>query len=567
MTERLVSDTGVSNSDKITSNDTLTGTGDPNAVVHFTVDQVAIIATATADGNGNWTFAPSGLSDGPHTVVASETDGAGNTGSAALTFTLDTTAPTVTGVSDNPANGDLDAGKTVILTVGFSEKVRVSGGTPSLALNDGGKATYTGGSNTNALTFRYTVAAGQNINDLAVNGLVLNGATISDAAGNNAVLSGAATNLAGTLQIDTTAPTIASITASGTGISAGNGDLDAGKTVMLAVDFSENVIVSGTPTLKLNDGGTATYTGGSGTGELTFAYTVAAGQNTPDLAVNRLDLNGGSIEDAAGNDAVLSGAALNPPGVLQIDTTAPTVTNVVTSPSSGEVTTGHLVQITLDTSEAVNVLGTPQLLLNDGATAGYDAALSSAKALVFDYAVGTHEVTRNLAISGVELSSSTAITDAAGNAAMLSGAGADDLDLSINSWGHGNAGPGVGDFTIGGNAALELFGPSTADLLFAPGSGGLLKLDNSARFYGTVSGLAPGNSLDLGDIAYQGSATPGYTPIGSSAGILTVSEGNHAANVLLLGNYAAGSFVASNDGHGGTLITDPGQQAASHLHA
>ena len=38
--------------------------------------------------------------------------------------------------------------------------------------------------------------------------------------------------------------------------------------------------VTGTPTLTLNDGGTATYTGGSGTNALTFSYTVAAGQNT-----------------------------------------------------------------------------------------------------------------------------------------------------------------------------------------------------------------------------------------------------------------------------------------------
>ena len=36
------------------------------------------------------------LRDGPHTIVASETDAAGNTGSAALAFTLDTTAPAVT---------------------------------------------------------------------------------------------------------------------------------------------------------------------------------------------------------------------------------------------------------------------------------------------------------------------------------------------------------------------------------------------------------------------------------------------------------------------------------------
>ena len=42
-------------------------------------------------------------------------------------------------------------------------------------------------------------------------------------------------------------------------------------------------VAGGTPTLTLNDGGAATYTGGSGTNALTFSYTVAAGQNTPAL--------------------------------------------------------------------------------------------------------------------------------------------------------------------------------------------------------------------------------------------------------------------------------------------
>ena len=51
-------------------------------------------------------------------------------------------------------------------------------------------------------------------------------------------------------------------------------------------------VAGGTPTLTLNDGGTATYTGGSGTNALTFSYTVGAGQNTADLAVTAVNLNG-----------------------------------------------------------------------------------------------------------------------------------------------------------------------------------------------------------------------------------------------------------------------------------
>ena len=40
-------------------------------------------------------------------------------------------------------------------------------------------------------------------------------------------------------------------------------------------------VAGGTPTLTLNDGGTATYTGGSGTNALTFSYTVAPARTPP----------------------------------------------------------------------------------------------------------------------------------------------------------------------------------------------------------------------------------------------------------------------------------------------
>jgi hypothetical protein len=44
-----------------------------------------------------------------------------------------------------------------------------------------------------------------------------------------------------------------------------------------------------------------------------------------------------------------------------------------------------------------------------------------------------------------------------------------------------------------------------------------------------------------------------------------VSDGAHVANVALLGQYVAGSFALSSDGHGGTLVTDPAVVAQSQL--
>jgi beta-glucanase (GH16 family) len=94
----LASDTGASAIDGITSSAALSGTGDPNALVHFTVDGAAISATATADANGAWSFTPTDLADGQHVVVASETDAAGNVGAVSTSFTLDT-QPAVAGVT------------------------------------------------------------------------------------------------------------------------------------------------------------------------------------------------------------------------------------------------------------------------------------------------------------------------------------------------------------------------------------------------------------------------------------------------------------------------------------
>src|SRR5262249_38182694 len=189
---------------------------------------------------------------------------------------------------------------------------------------------------TTALTFAYTVAAGQNTADLTVTGLALaSGATIRDVAGNNAVLTGAGTNPVGVLQVDTKAPTIKSVTTSGAGITAGQGDLGAGKKVLLTVEFSEKVTcpfhsvrvatrafdaIKVVGHLKHNDACPTRRSSDLGTTALTFAYTVAAGQNTADLTVTGLALAGGAtIRDAAGNNAVLTGAVTNPVGVLQVD--------------------------------------------------------------------------------------------------------------------------------------------------------------------------------------------------------------------------------------------------------
>jgi hypothetical protein len=93
-----------------------------------------------------------------------------------------------------------------------------------------------------------------------------------------------------------------------------------GNVVFVSAKFSEEVIVTAAPrlALSLDAGGSASavYSTGSGSRILSFAYTVGASDRAALLSYpgsSALSLNGGSIKDRAGNNAVLT---LPNPGTL-----------------------------------------------------------------------------------------------------------------------------------------------------------------------------------------------------------------------------------------------------------
>ncbi|MEB3362006.1 MAG: Ig-like domain-containing protein, partial [Synechococcaceae cyanobacterium] len=117
------------------------------------------------------------------------------------------------------------------------------------------------------------------------------------------------------------------------------GNYGLGSVILLTLQFSEPVFVNpsnGTPTLQLETGSQdrwATYSHGSGTDTLSFQYIVQAGDSSADLdqlSSTALQLNGGTIRDAAGNNAILTLASPGAPGSLAfqaqllIDGVAPT---------------------------------------------------------------------------------------------------------------------------------------------------------------------------------------------------------------------------------------------------
>jgi hypothetical protein len=79
---------------------------------------------------------------------------------------------------------------------------------------------------------------------------------------------------------------------------------------------------------------------------------------------------------------------------------------------------------------------------------------------------------------------------------------------------------------------------------------------NSSSFAGTVAGMIGHDAIDFADIDPTKVQQPNYSG-DASGGTLRVTDGVHAANIALLGNYLASSFATSSDGHGGTLVSDP----------
>lgn len=236
----------------------------------------------------------------------------------------------------------------------------------------------------------------------------------------------------GVFTIDSTPPTVSNVSSS-----TSNGTLGVGQTISIQVTFSEPVNVTGTPQLTLATGSPTTtavnYVSGTGTSTLTFDYITASGNFSGDLdyaSSGALALNGGSIQDSAGNAATLtlaSPGASNSLGFnknLFIDGVGPTVTGVTASTTNGTYTVANVITIQVSFNEAVTVTGTPQLALATGSpatTAVNYSSGSGSTTLVFNYTIAAGNSSADLDYvnsAALALNGGT-INDASGNAAAL----------------------------------------------------------------------------------------------------------------------------------------------------
>ena len=350
----------------------------------------------------------------------------------------DTTAPTVSSVAITSDTGDDEVyqdddgvygiGDKIEVTVTFSEDVTVTG-SPQLELTVGSAKNAAYKSTTDSkVVFSYTVATGDtDTNGISIGAdkLNLKGGAIKDAAGNSSDLSHSALSAQSGHKVDGIRPTITSAY-----LIASSSNQDDVHTIdeylPAGVRFSEHVYVGGYPgpQMRLNFEGTtksADFGGANpecseavcvfGPGgrygiSVDFEYMIAKGDLDLDgiaINANSVVLNGGSIRDGAGNDAVLTHSAVAENSDYIVDGVPATVKSVAITSNPGSDNTysvGDTIEVTVTFSESVRVprwIGSggvvrmPLLELNVGGVAKiartHEGSTITGTTVVFSYTV------------------------------------------------------------------------------------------------------------------------------------------------------------------------------------
>lgn len=340
---------------------------------------------------------------------------------------------------------------------------------------------------------------------------------------------------------DNTPPTVTSVNV------PSNATYSSGQSLSFTVNTTENVIVNtggGTPRIALTIGATtkyATYSSGSGTSALVFSYTIESGLVDADgITVGALDLNGGTLKDAANNDMTLTLNSVGSTSSVLIDSIAPTVSSVTASSANGTYKLGDSISIQVNFSEAVTVNtggGTPQLTLETGATdriANYSSG-SGTSTLTFNYTIQSGDLSGDLdyvATNSLALNGGT-IRDAAANPATLT-----------------LASPGAAN-SLGNNKAIVVDGAVPFVNSTVP-DGGAVSTDTSVGF--TVQFSESVNNISTDDFALgtTGGATGTIASVSSSSGSnVTVTVSGITGNGTIKLNLNASTNISDAAGNSG----------------
>ena len=332
----------------------------------------------------------------------------GSDGPPLVSAQADTTAPTISSIAitSDPDENDADLGAYIVgrsggsivestswasgvyrigdevqVTVTFSENVTVTGSPQlELAIDSSNRTASYESAEGSAVVFSYTVAEGHWDRDgIAINAnmLKLNGGSIKDAANNDASLSHTALAAQDGHKVDGVRPKLKLTAADRLKFMPSSGGTGGAYTtdeeLIIRVAFTEGGVrgsVTGPPGVTLNfDGGTRVakwdpsliFNPTGYPNVRFFSYVVQEGDldsDGPTISANAINLAGGFIRDAAGNDAILTHSAVAADSSFIVDAVAPTVSSIAITSNPGDddtYGTGDKIEVTVTFSENMSI--------------------------------------------------------------------------------------------------------------------------------------------------------------------------------------------------------------------
>jgi Bacterial Ig-like domain (group 1)/Invasin, domain 3 len=376
------------------------------------------IASGETDLDGITVASPINLNSG---TLA---DGAGNALSP-LSFSIPVMESVFVNANDasiasvsSPADSVYKTSSNLDFTVTFTRPVTVTG-IPRIQLTVGQStvyANYISGSGSSILSFRYTVQAGDSDADgiVITSPVALNGGTIEDSSNGNATLTFTPPTSSG-VKVDGIDIVLASV------MPPTDGTYIKGQNLDFVAHFNSAPVITGTPRISLTLGTSsryASYVNASGN-SATFRYTVVDGDfaATGIVVSSNIDMNGGTIKDGFGDNAVVTFAGETFAN-KKVDAVVPTI-STVTAPANGTYDSGQLLNFSITFSENVTISGLPRIALQIGSSTKYAtySSGSGTNIAVFSYLItGSDNDTDGIAVSSPLDLNGGSITDVPGNA-------------------------------------------------------------------------------------------------------------------------------------------------------
>jgi autotransporter passenger strand-loop-strand repeat protein len=510
---------GVVNAAGNTAAQVLGGTAEADSVVKIYLNgAVAPAYTTKADGNGNWSVTIGHLADGSYSYRATATDQAGNpsAASAALNFVVDTIPPVLTITSFVPGVGESGT---------MTGTIDAADGGQTITLVD---ATFPLGAFPGAWSATTTADASGHWSISDVPLTVLNSPAVYayDAAGN----------------LGLSQYVFTESWSAGTSLSAGAHQYVLGISNDLVVEsgaqqnvnvggLAEGAVIRGTQIdwgIAIDttiEGGTQHVWGSASNTTISGGVQNVAGAADGTIVNGggqQIIFGGGSADGTSvhGGSQSVYGAAdhtMVDSGGFQF---------VFGSATNTTISSGHqnIYESGIATGTTLNSNGVQV----DWGTA-VDTTLNGATQFVWGSASDT---TLNGGIQHVA-GSATGTTLNAATQHVYAGATANDTTINLNGSVLVDAGGSIHNVIFGGPSA-------TLDLI------------QSSAFSGTISGLQPGDVIDLHDVAFNNNSYHTYVANADhSGGTLTVSDRVHTATLAFVGQ---ANLVVYSDGHGGTDI-------------